>query len=80
MFPLSIDNQKNQRDRARLAPKLERIQKKYGKDQQKMLQKQQELYEKEGVKMTAGCLPMVVQMLLLFSVLSVIYKPLTHIQ
>lgn len=80
MFPLSIGNQKNQRDRARLAPKLERIQKKYGKDQQKMLQKQQELYEKEGVKMTAGCLPMIVQMLLLFSVLSVIYKPLTHIQ
>ena len=80
LFPLSIKNQKNQADRARLAPRLERIQKKYGQDRQKMMQKQQELYEKEGVKMTGGCLPMLVQMLVLFSVIAVIYKPLTYIQ
>ena len=80
LFPLSIKNQKNQADRARLAPRLERIQKKYGQDRQKMMQKQQELYEKEGIKMTGGCLPMLVQMLVLFSVIAVIYKPLTYIQ
>ena len=77
LFPLSINNQKNQADRARLAP---RIQKKYAQDRQKMAMKQQELYEKEGVKMTGGCLPMVVQMLVLFSVIAVIYKPLTYMQ
>ena len=60
LFPLSISNQKNQADRARLAPRLERIQKKYGQDRQKMMEKQQELYEREGVKMTGGCLPMLV--------------------
>ena len=80
LFPLSIKNQKNQADRARLAPRLERIQKKYGQDRQKMMMKQQELYEKEGVKMTGGCLPMLVQMLVLFSVIAVIYKPLTYVQ
>ena len=80
LFPLSINNQKNQADRARLAPRLERIQKKYAQDRQKMAMKQQELYEKEGVKMTGGCLPMVVQMLVLFSVIAVIYKPLTYMQ
>lgn len=80
LFPLSIKNQKSQADRARLAPRLERIQKKYAQDRQKMAQKQQELYEKEGVKMTGGCLPMLVQMLVLFSVIAVIYKPLTYMQ
>ena len=80
LFPLSIKNQKNQADRARLAPRLERIQKKYGQDRQKLMMKQQELYEREGVKMTAGCLPMLVQMLVLFSIIAVIYKPLTYIQ
>ena len=80
LFPLSISNQKNQADRARLAPRLERIQKKYGQDRQKMMEKQQELYEREGVKMTGGCLPMIVQMLVLFSIIAVIYKPLTYIQ
>lgn len=80
LFPLSIKNQKSQADRARLAPRLERIQKKYAQDRQKMAMKQQELYEREGVKMTGGCLPMLVQMLVLFSVIAVIYKPLTYVQ
>ena len=80
VFPLSIKNQKGQADRARLAPRLERIQKKYANDRQKMQQKQQQLYEKEGVSMTGGCLPMLVQMLVLFSVIAVIYKPLTYIR
>ena len=80
VFPLSIKNQKSAADRARLAPRLERIQKKYGQDKQKMMQKQQALYEKEGVKMTGGCLPMVLQTLVLFSVIAVIYKPLTYMQ
>lgn len=80
VFPLSIKTQKGQADRARLAPRLERIQKKYANDRQKMAQKQQELYEKEGVSMAGGCLPMIVQMLVLFSVIAVIYKPLTYVQ
>lgn len=80
LFPLSIKNQKSQADRARLAPRLERIQKKYAGDRQKLQEKQQQLYQKEGVSMTGGCLPMVLQMLVLFSVIAVIYKPLTYIQ
>ncbi len=80
LFPLGIKNQKSQADRARLAPRLERIQKKYGQDRNKMMEKQQQLYEKEGVKMTPGCLPMIVQMLVLFSVIAVIYKPLTYVK
>lgn len=80
MFPLSLRSQKTQADRARLAPRLEKLQKKYGKDQQKLMEKQQELYQKEGVKMTAGCLPTIVQMLVLMSVIAVIYKPLTYLE
>lgn len=80
MFPLSLHSQKTQAERARLAPRLERLQKKYGKDQQKLMEKQQELYQKEGVKMTAGCLPSIIQMLVLMSVIAVIYKPLTYLE
>ncbi len=80
MFPLSIKNQKSQMDRARLAPRLERIQKKYAGDRQKMQEKQQALYQKEGVSMTGGCLPMLVQMIVLMSIIGVIYKPLTYVE
>lgn len=78
-FPLSLKSQKAQADRAKLAPRLERLQKKYAKDPQKLQQKQMDLYEKEGISMTGGCLPMVIQMIVLFGVIAVIYSPLTHL-
>lgn len=80
MFPLNIKQQKSAADRARLAPRLERIQKKYANDRQKLAEKQQALYEKEGVKLTGGCMPMILQTLVLFSVIAVIYKPLAYVQ
>lgn len=79
LFPLSLKTQKNQADRARLAPRLDRLKKKYEKDPKKFQEKQMALYEKEGVSLTGGCLPMVVQMLVLFGIISVIYSPLKHI-
>lgn len=79
MFPLSLKSQKSQADRARLAPRLERLQKKYAKDPRKLQEKQQALYEKEGVSMTGGCLPMLVQMVVLFGIISVIYSPLKYL-
>ena len=78
-FPLSLKSQKANAERARLTPRLERLQKKYAQDKQKLQQKQMELYEKEGVSMTGGGLPMVIQMIVLFGVISVIYMPLTHL-
>ncbi len=78
LFPLSLKTQKTQADRARLAPRLERLQKKYAKDPRKLQEKQMALYEKHGISMTGGCLPMVVQMLVLFGIISAIYKPLTN--
>lgn len=79
LFPLSLKSQKSQADRARLAPRLERLKKKYAKDPKKLQEKQMALYEKEGVSLTGGCLPMVVQMLILFGIISVIYSPLSHL-
>ena len=79
LFPLNLKQQKNTRDRARLAPALERIQKKYGNDRQKLMEKQQALYEKHGVSMTGGCLPMILSMFVLFGVIAAIYAPLTNL-
>lgn len=79
MFPLSLQSQKKQAERIRLSPRLERLQKKYKNDPQKLQQKQQALYEKEGVSMTPGCLPLIVQMVLLFGIIAVIYKPLAYL-
>ncbi len=78
-FPLSLKQQKTTADRAKLAPRLERLQKKYAQDPKKLQEKQMKLYEKEGVSPTGGCMPMLVTMLVLFGVIAVIYKPVTHL-
>ena len=79
MFPLSLKSQKMQADRARLAPRIERLQKKYAQDPKKLQEKQMALYEKEGVSMTGGCLPMLTQMVVLLGIISVIYSPVKHL-
>lgn len=79
LFPLSLQSQKKQAERIRLAPRLERLQKKYKNDPKKLQEKQQALYEKEGVSLTGGCLPTIVQMIVLFGIIAVIYKPLTYL-
>ena len=43
-----------------------------------MAQEQQKLYQEEGVSMSGGCLPMIIRMLLLFSIYYLILSPLTY--
>ena len=46
-------------------PKIKDIQNRYSDDKEMMNQKLQELYQKEGVNPAAGCLPMIVQMIVI---------------
>ena len=46
----------------KLAPKLAALKEQYKGDQQKQMQKQMELFKKEGVNPMGGCLPILIQM------------------
>ena len=58
-----------------LQPKLREIQNRYANDKQLMNQKMQELYQKEGVSPTAGCLPMIVQMIVIMGLFTLLRNP-----
>ena len=58
-----------------LQPKLREIQNKYANDRNLMNQKMQELYQKEGVSPTAGCLPMIVQMIIIMGLFTLLRNP-----
>jgi len=77
-FPIYLRSAKVQSKRIMLAPRVERLQKKYSQDRQKLQQKQQELYQKEGISMTAGCLPMLIPMIIMFVMITVIYSPIKY--
>ena len=79
MIPLTMKSQKASVGQMRIKPKLDELKKKYGDDKQRYSQEMQKLYQEEGVNPGASCLPMFLQFFLLFGILAVVYKPLTHV-
>jgi len=79
LYPLGVKQQKSTARTAAIQPKLQQLQKQFGKDRNRYQEEMMKLYEKEGVSVTAGCLPMAVQMIFLFGIIDVIYKPLQHL-
>ena len=69
-FPLTMTQLKGMQAQKDLQPKLKELQKKYGKDREKISQEQMKLYKDAGVNPLSGCLPLLVQMPVLFGLYS----------
>lgn len=78
MLPLAIKQQKNTAKSAVFAPKVREIQQKYAKNQQKQQEELAKLQE-QGYNPMGGCGSMLLSFLILFGVIDVVYKPMTHI-
>jgi len=77
MMPLMLSQQRSSRRMTRLQPKVEKIQNKYkGKtdveSQQKMNAEVQELYKANKANPASGCLPLLIQMPILFALFEVL--------
>ncbi|MBQ0083737.1 MAG: membrane protein insertase YidC [Clostridiales bacterium] len=79
LIPLSIKSQKATVQQTLIRPKLDKLKEKCGDDKQKYNTAMQELYQKENIKMSGGCLPMILRMVLLFSVYYLVISPLTYL-
>lgn len=84
MIPLTIKQQKFSKMSAVMQPEIRKVQKKYeGKSDQASMMKQQEeiklIYEKYGTSMSSGCLPMLIQMPVLFALYPVIRDIPTYV-
>lgn len=66
VLPLELKSRKGMRATQRVQPKVAALQKKYANDKEKLNQKMMELYKKENVSPTAGCLPLLLTMPVLF--------------
>lgn len=79
MFPMTVNQQKSSRLMSVMQPEIQAIQQKYkGKtDNDSMMRMNVEtkaVYEKYGTSMTGGCLPLLIQMPILFALYRVIYN------
>lgn len=68
LIPFNIKQQKNMAKQARLRPKLEALKEKCGDDRMKYQTAMQELYQKENISPTGGCLPMLIRLIIIMIV------------
>ncbi len=79
MFPLTMKQQKSTARMAAYQPMIKEIQKKWANDKNKQNAEMQKFYEENNISMSAGCAPMLVNMLVLFGIIAVIQAPLTYV-
>jgi YidC/Oxa1 family membrane protein insertase len=78
-LPLNIKQQKSTARMSSLQPEIEKLKKKYGKNQEKLNEETMKLYSEYQINPMASCLPMIVSMILLFAMIPVVYGPLTYV-
>ena len=73
LFPLANTSFKSMAKMKKLQPDMQRLKETYPDDRQKMQQELMALYKKEGANPIAGCLPIVVQIPIFFSLYKVLF-------
>lgn len=71
LYPLTAPQLKASQKLQEISPELEKIKKKYKDDKQKLMQAQMELYKKHGFNPASGCLPQILQLVVLVSLYQV---------
>ena len=73
LFPLAQTSFKSMAKMKKLQPEMQKLKETYPDDRQKMQQELMALYKREGANPIAGCLPIVVQIPIFFSLYKVLF-------
>lgn len=73
LYPLTWKQTVSMRKMSELQPKMQELQKKYASNKEKLNQKMVELYSEEKVNPYAGCLPLLVQLPILWAFYRALY-------
>lgn len=79
LTPFNAKSKKSMMKTSRLGPKLKELEKKYGDDKLKYQQEVSNLYKKENVSPTGGCLWSLLPLILLMALYYVIRQPMTYL-
>lgn len=79
MIPLGIKQYKGSIKQQGMSKELEDIKRRYGNNKEELQKAQQALYAKTGFSPLAGCLPSIVQLIIIWPVYRIISAPLVHI-
>ena len=79
MYPLYKKQVLSMAGMVNIQPRMREIQRKYANDRETMNMKLQELYKEEGYNPAAGCLPMIIQMVVISGLFGLLRYPLTYL-
>lgn len=78
MLPLQMKSKKSMMRMSRVSGQMQELQKRYAKNQAKLQEEMQKLYEEEGVNPMSGCLWSLIPFPILIALYSIIRQPITH--
>ncbi|MEA4921979.1 MAG: YidC/Oxa1 family membrane protein insertase [Eubacteriaceae bacterium] len=79
LYPLYAKQIKSTAGMSKIQPKMKALQQKYANDKETLNIKMAELYKEEKFNPMAGCLPMVIQMPIIFGLFALLRNPLNYI-
>ena len=79
LLPLAIKQQKSTAKMSVFQPEIQRIQEKYKNDREKQNEELMKLQQEYGYNPMSGCLPMLLNFLVLFGIIEVVYRPAQYI-
>ena len=78
MLPFQMKSRKSMMRMSRVSGQMQELQKRYAKNQAKLQEEMQKLYEEEGVNPMSGCLWSLIPFPILIALYSIIRQPITH--
>ena len=78
LYPVYAKSMKSSMKMSKLQPKMQELQQKYGKDREVYQEKVSELYKEEGASMYGGCLPMIIQMIVIMGLFALLRNPMRY--
>ncbi len=78
-LPFTIKSQKSMARMQQVQPLISEIQRKYANNREKMNQELMKVYDKYEISPTGGCMPMILQLIILMGFIKIVYNPYTHL-
>lgn len=79
LYPLYLKQMKSMAVSTDMQKKMKQLQQKYANDRETLNIKVAELYKEEGFNPASGCLPMIIQMPIIFAIFALLRNPMAYV-
>ena len=79
-MPFTVKSQKSMARMQQVQPLISEVQRKYANNREKQQEELMKIYDKYDISPTGGCMPMILQLVILMGFIQIVYKPYTFIK